>query len=144
MGVYGARTLSAVGPIATRRLLLRLRRRLVGVLAILALAAVVAVHHADMPVPTGGLGAMPGMTHDAAPSGHHGGEDGGGTPMAMVACIAAMVAIGAGVLAVALGSLPVRWAAVLRQGAPVARPLPRPALSRAGPPGPSGLCIWRI
>ena len=120
-------------------MLLRLRRHLLGVVATFALAGVVAVHHADMPMAMPGMGEMAGMTQ---PAGHSG--DGGSDPVKMVACIAALVAIGAGVLAVALGLFRLRWGTSLRKRAPVAWRDPKSVLSRAGPPGTALLCVWRI
>lgn len=118
-----------MGPIAVHRLIRRSRRHLAGVLAVVALASVVALHHSEMP-----MDGMTGMGHDH------------GAAVTMTACIAAFVALGATVAAVTLGVLRLgRWrTVVLLAPEPLLwSDVPR-ALARAGPPGLPLLGVWRI
>jgi hypothetical protein len=115
-----------VGPLAVNRFARRTRRRLAGVLSVLALASVIAVHHGDP-----SMGAM-----------HH--EP--GMAMTMTVCLGALVALGAAVVAVAFGTLRLgRWdVPALRAPRPMLRADPLRGLARAGPPGQSLLGVWRI
>lgn len=118
-----------VGPIAVHRLMRRTRRHLAGLLAVLALATVVTVHHSDMP-----MDGMSGMQHDS------------GSAVTMTVCVGAFVALGAAVAAVTVGNLRLgRWRAlsVLAPEQLLWSDGPR-ASTRAGPPGLPLLSIWRI
>lgn len=109
-------------------------------LAVFALALVVTAHHAEMPMEMPGMGHSAGMVDvSAVAGGHHDA----GTTVAMVACLAALVAIGAGVLAIALGLHRLSWNGEGAGGA-LAVPRARAVLARARPPGPASLCTWRI
>lgn len=118
-----------MGPTAVHRLICRSRRRLAGLLAALALASVVALHHSEMP-----MGDMGGMHHDP------------GAAMTMTVCLGALVALGAAVAAIAVGVLRLgrrRALTVLAPEALLRADLLR-GLARAGPPGLPLLSVWRI
>lgn len=112
-----------VGPIAARRLLRRFACHFLGVLAVLAVAGAVTVHHVEPEAMD--MGAMSAMT------GHH---DGAMPVMQM--CLGAMCAIGAAVAAVAVGVLALgRWKPVALIGHPgLSEPQDVPSgVPRAGP-----------
>jgi hypothetical protein len=111
--------------LAIRRTTRRLRRHTAGVLVVLALGAIIAVHHSAL----------------ASGDMHHAGM---GTVIEL--CLGVFTAVG---VAVAAGALGLRW--VGRRDTP-ARALPlgvrlvarRLTLEpRAGPPGQPLLCVWR-
>jgi hypothetical protein len=115
-----------MGPLAVRRVTRRLRRHAAGVLIVLALGAIIAVHHAE---PAGG-------------DMHHGGMG------AMVElCLGVFTAVGVAVaaIAIALGWLGRRIRPrrlLLTDVNLVGRRLPLEP--RAGPPPQQLLCIWRL
>jgi len=117
---------TGVSAILIRRQIIRRRRHLTAVVAVLALGAAVATHHDAM-----AIGGMPD---------HH------GMTVAMEICLGVMTAVGAGVAAVACGVLSVgrlRPTGLLIVGGPVIQarpPLPR---ARAGPPLLCLLCVSR-
>jgi len=118
-------TLSTVSPLAIRRLLRRRRRQLALVAAIMALGAVIAVHHSTLP-----MDAM------------HQGMDVG---TVAELCLGVFAAVGAVVVAIALGIVALgRWRPVLSLApatlATVRAPAPR---GRDGPALLRLLCVCR-
>lgn len=117
----------AVSAIALRRQIIRRRRHLTTMAAVLATALALAVHHSDMAI---------GDMHD-----HH---DGMSAAIAM--CLGVLTAVGTVVTAGALGVLALgRWGAVpilaaVGRALHVRPPIPR---SRAGPPLLCLLCVSR-
>jgi hypothetical protein len=114
-----------MGPLAVRRVTRRLRRHAAGVLIVLALGAIIAVHHAE---PAGDM--------------HHGGM---GTIVEL--CLGVFTAVGVAVaaIAIALGWLGRRIRPrrlLLTNVNLVGRRLPLEP--RAGPPPQQLLCIWRL
>jgi hypothetical protein len=102
-----------------------MRRHAAGVLIVLALGALIAVHHSDL--------AMSDMQH-------------GGIGAVVELCLGVVTAVGVAVaaVAVALHSLG-RWGRPLRL-LPIAAPIVRRRVTlepRAGPSPQALLCIWR-
>ena len=115
----------AMSPLALRRVTRPLRRHAAGVLIVLALGALIAVHHSEL--------AAADMDH-------------GGMGMVVELCLGVVAAVGVAVAAVAIA---LHW--VRRWGGPlrllrIAVPIVRRRLTlepRAGPSPQALLCIWR-
>jgi hypothetical protein len=114
-----------MSPLAIRRVTRRLRRHAAGVLIVLTLGALIAVHHSEL--------ASSGTDH-------------GGMGMVVELCLGVVTAVGVAVAAVAIALHSVgRWGRPLRL-LPIAVPIVRRRLTpepRAGPSPQSLLCIWR-
>ena len=114
----------AMSPLAIRRAARRLRRHAAGVLVVLALGAIVALHHSGM----------------AAGDMHHSGMG-----MVVELCLGVFTAVGATVAAIAIGLRSLgRWRPrrVLPAGARIVS-RHQTVEPRAGPPPQPFLCVWR-